>query len=146
LKQGRHGILIVMVAIWLFQDRAGLLGNTIGWPVLSTGLALLVFAGAQRTSWLGCRTLPGAGWLAAISYSLYLVHKPIYHIVAAHFGDALNGRGLLAFTSYAVASLVGAAMLYYMVERPGLRLRSRLLTPNSSVESDLNTASIKALP
>ena len=114
-------------SFWLFRDRVGLLGNTIGWPVLSLGLALLVFAGAQPRSWIGRWRVPGAAWLAAISYSLYLVHKAIFQMVESAFGAQLAGRGLIAFAAYAVAALLGGALLYYAVERPGLALRDRWL-------------------
>jgi peptidoglycan/LPS O-acetylase OafA/YrhL len=121
------GLATMALSVWLFRERTGLVGNSIGWPVLSLGLAMLVFAGAQANSWIGRRALPGAGWLAAVSFSLYLVHKPIYGLVQAHFGDALEGRGYVAFGSYGIASLLGAALLHYSVERPGLRLREGLM-------------------
>ncbi len=120
------GLATMALSFWLFRERTGLLGNSIGWPVLSLGLAMLVFAAAQTKSWIGCRALPGAGWLAAVSFSLYLVHKPIYGLVQTHLGDAMEGRGYLAFAVYGLASLLGAALLHYFVERPGLRLRERL--------------------
>jgi peptidoglycan/LPS O-acetylase OafA/YrhL len=125
------GILIVALAGWLFWDRTGLLANSIGWPILSLGLALLVFAGAQRNGLLGRHAVPGAAWVAAVSYSLYLIHKPMYHIVGALYGDTLSRNGLLAFAGYAAASLFGAALLYYLVERPGLNLRDRYLSRTS---------------
>jgi len=105
----------------------GLLGNSIGWPVLSLALALLVFAGAQPHGVLGARALPGAGWIAAVSYSLYLVHKPIYGLVQAHWGAVLAGRGSVAWLVYGGVSLAAAAVLYYLIERPCLRLRGRFL-------------------
>ena len=120
------GLATMGLSFWLFAERTGLLGNGIGWPVLSLGLALLVFAGAQPNSWIGQRRIPGAAWLAAVSFSLYLVHKPIYGLVHRHFGEALAVNDLLAFASYAIASLLGAAVLYYVVERPGLRTRAKL--------------------
>ncbi|TXH65196.1 MAG: acyltransferase [Lysobacteraceae bacterium] len=120
------GVITMGLSFWLFRERAGLLGNSIGWPVLSAGLAMLVFAGAQREGWLGACAVPGAAWLAAVSYSLYLVHKPVFGLVEMYFGAVLQGRGLFAFASYGVASLCAAALLYYVVERPGLRLRDRL--------------------
>jgi peptidoglycan/LPS O-acetylase OafA/YrhL len=121
------GLAIVALSFWLFRDRVGLLGNTLGWPVLSLGLALLVFAGAQSRSWIGRWRVPGAAWLAAISYSLYLVHKAIFQMVESAVGAQLAGRGLIAFAVYAVAALLGGALLYYAVERPGLTLRDRWL-------------------
>ena len=122
------GLALLSCSFWLFADRTGLLANSLGWPVLALGFALLVFAGAQRSGWLGYFALPGAAWLATISYSLYLIHKSVYHMVVAHFAEALDGHGLLAFASYAGASVIGATILYYLVERPGLRLRSRWLS------------------
>ena len=121
------GLATVALALWLFRDRTGLTGNAVGWPVLSLGLALLVFAGAQRTSWLGRWRVPGAGWLAAISYSLYLVHKPMFHLVDQQFGEALAGQGLLGFAVFAIASVLAGAILHYAVERPALQLRSHLV-------------------
>ena len=44
------GLAVMALSFWLFRERTGLLGNTLGWPVLSLGLALLVFAGATRSA------------------------------------------------------------------------------------------------
>lgn len=121
------GLLLLSLAIVLFQNRVGWLGNTVGWPVLSLGMGLLVFAGAGRDSLIGRCQLPGVGWLAALSYSLYLVHKAAYHAVAQQWGDALAGTGVLAFSVYGGAAVLAAVVLHYAVERPGLRLRHRWL-------------------
>ena len=81
-----------------------------------------------RAGVLGKRALPGAAWIAAISFSLYLVHKPMYGVVQSQLGEWLEGRGIVAWLVYGVASLLAAAVLYYLVERPGLRLRTRVLS------------------
>jgi peptidoglycan/LPS O-acetylase OafA/YrhL len=125
------GLLVMALAFWLFQDRVGLLGNTLGWPVLSLGLGLLVFAGADRDSLIGRRTLPGVGWLAAISYSLYLMHKATYHVVQEHWGASLAGTGVLAFAVYGGTAILAGAALHYAVERPFLRLRVRISARHS---------------
>mgnify|MGYP006915281921 CR=1 FL=1 len=119
-------LAVLALAFWLFADRTGLLANAIGWPVLSLGLALLVFAGAGRNGIVGGRAVPGAGWLAAISYSLYLVHKAMYHVVQAHWGEQLQGTGVFAFAVYGVTAIVAGAVLHYLIERPFLRWRGRL--------------------
>lgn len=120
------GLATMALSFWLFRDRTGLLGNSVGWPVLSLGLAMLVFAAAQTGSWIGRRAFPGAGWLAAVSYSLYLLHKPVFKLVETHLRGALDGHGYVAFAAYGAASLFAAAVLYYVVERPSLRLGARV--------------------
>lgn len=120
------GLAVMALSFWLFRDRVGLLANSIGWPVMSTGLALVVLAGAGDGSWIARRQVPGAAWLAAISYSLYLTHKATFHVVQSVFGEALAGRGEMAFAVYAAATALVGAVLYYSVERPFLRLRDRL--------------------
>jgi peptidoglycan/LPS O-acetylase OafA/YrhL len=119
------GLALVGLSFWLFAVRDGLLGNSVGWPVLSFGLALLVFAGSQGSSWIARRELPLAGWLAAISYSLYLSHKIAFHLVQQALAEGWASHGLLAFVIYALAALAVGALLHYAVERPFLRLRGR---------------------
>ncbi|MFC3814348.1 acyltransferase family protein [Lysobacter sp. GCM10012299] len=119
------GLLMMALAFWLFRERTGLLGNSIGWPVLSAAIACLVVAGASTRSWIGRWHVPGAAWIAAISYSLYLSHKLVFHAVDLQFGQWLQDRGLIAFAVYALATLAGGALLHYAVERPFLQLRAR---------------------
>ena len=120
------GLLMMALSFWLFEDRTGMLGNTIGWPVVSVGLGLLVFAGAGRDSLIGKRNVPLVGWLAAISYSLYLMHKATYHLVQEQWGANLAGAGFLAFLAYAGSALLAGAALHYTVERPCLELRGKI--------------------
>jgi peptidoglycan/LPS O-acetylase OafA/YrhL len=119
------GVVVSGLAFWLFRDRVGLLANAIGWPLMSFGFGLLVFAGADRRSLIGRWRVPGAGWIAGISYSLYLSHKLAFHWVQTTFATRLEGHGLLAFSIYALAVLLLGAMLHYLIERPFLRLRDR---------------------
>ncbi len=134
------GIVVVALAMWLFRDRVGLLGNTLGWPVLSLGLALLVFAGASRRSWIGRRAVPGAGWVAAVSYSLYLVHKAMFHVVESAYGPQLEGKGVWAVLAYGAGALLAAAALHYAVERPFLALRGRWLARRGPTQEALQPA------
>ncbi|MBW8823511.1 MAG: acyltransferase [Xanthomonadales bacterium] len=119
------GLVGVVASFWLHAQRGGLLANSIGWSVLSISFGFLVFAAAERDGWIGRRHVPGASWIAAISYSLYLSHKLVMHGVES----AIDGRvhGIVAFALYAIAILAAGAMLHYAVERPGLRLRERML-------------------
>lgn len=123
------GLAGVVLSFFLHAQRGGLLANSIGWPVLSAAFGLLVFAAAERDSWIGRWRVPGAGWIAAISYSLYLSHKLVMHGVDAAINVRLHG--IAAFSLYVVAIIATGALLHYAVERPGLRLRDRLFAMRS---------------
>ncbi len=119
------GVVVTAFAFWLFRERTGLLANAIGWPVLSFGFGLLVFAGADRASVLARWRWPGVAWLATVSYSLYLSHKIAFHLVHEALAAWPGLSGTLVFASYAAAVLALGAVLHYLVERPFLRLRDR---------------------
>lgn len=120
------GLALAGLALLLFRNRTGLAANAVGWPVLSAGFALLVLAASSREGLLGRWALPGASWLAAISYSLYLSHKLAMHAVHTWLAPALPLQGVALFPVYAAVILAVGAALHYLVERPGLMLRDRL--------------------
>jgi peptidoglycan/LPS O-acetylase OafA/YrhL len=118
------GLAITGLAIWLFRDRMSFAASVYGFPLLSLGIALLVAVGAGRQSF-GRWSVPGAGWLAAMSYSVYLSHKLALHAVARWLAARPTLHGWPAFVLYAMAILTLGAALHYGVERPCLRLRAR---------------------
>ena len=124
---GIAGLVLAAAAIWLFRDKSGFAASVFGFPLLSLGLALLVAAGAGRSGWLGRWRMPGAGWIAGISYSLYLSHKLPMHAVHEALARWPAVHGLAAFAMYALAIFATGALLHYAVERPCLRLRARWL-------------------
>lgn len=117
------GLAVVATAMWIFTDRTGLMATSIGYPLLSLGLALLVCAASSTQSWLGRWRVPGTGWLALASYSLYLGHKAVFHLVQKALAAYPQVHGLAAFACYALATLFAGALLHYAVERRFLRLR-----------------------
>lgn len=116
------GLLLSGLALWLFRERTSLLANTLGWPMLSAGFALLVL-GAARPS--AAWRWPGAGLIASMSYSLYLSHKIAFHAVEQWMAPWLGTEGLPLFGVYALATLALGAALHGLVERPFLRWRDR---------------------
>jgi peptidoglycan/LPS O-acetylase OafA/YrhL len=120
------GLAVAALAFWLATNRTGFAANTLGWPLLSLGFGLLVLSASSTQGWLGRWAVPGAGWLAAVSYSLYLSHKIAMHAVHEWIAPALPLEGLALFPVYAAVIFAVGAALHYLVERPGLRLRERL--------------------
>ena len=121
------GALLLAIAIYAFNGsgaRAGFWQCVMGYPLVAIALGLFVAVGSGDT-WFARLRIPGAGWLAAASYSIYLSHKGFFMLVQAALGDRLADHGLARFAIYVVVTLAGGALLYYGVERPFLRWRDR---------------------
>src|SRR6185312_7951845 len=95
--------LVGRPSIWLFRDKTAFAASVFGFPLLATGLAQLVAAAAGSTGWMGRWRTPGAGWIAGISYSLYLSHKLAMHAVHDALSNWSAVHGLIAFAVYALA-------------------------------------------
>jgi peptidoglycan/LPS O-acetylase OafA/YrhL len=119
------GASVVGISTWIFDDVQTLIACVVGFPLLSIGLALLVAAGAAPGGVLAKVRVPGAGWMAAVSYSLYLSHKAVLSLAFRHLPAALTQHGVFTFACCLFAALCVAALLHYLVERPFLRLRDR---------------------
>jgi peptidoglycan/LPS O-acetylase OafA/YrhL len=118
------GVLGVGASILFFRDQiAGLAPAVLGYPLLSVSMAAMVVAGSCAGSVIGRRAVPGAGMLAAASYSLYLSHKMIYHAVAKLSAPGVTKPAQLLIAI--VGALIVGAGLYALIERPFLRLRDR---------------------
>lgn len=119
------GIALLAASLVLFDNaRSDFWPCVVGYPLLSLAILALVAAGTGGGG-LGRWDIPFAGWLARASYSLYLCHKGVFHLVERGLGDRLADHGPLRFAVYSVATLAGGAVLYYAVERPFLRWRDR---------------------
>ncbi|NMO18891.1 acyltransferase [Pyxidicoccus fallax] len=111
-------------------DNKSLLSSAVAFPLLSLGFAALVVLALTGA---GARTLgrmPGARWLASVTYCVYLSHKLVLHAVHR----ALEPHGLGAHHPITVLAsvacvLAAAALLHVTVERPFLRLRERWVRP-----------------
>lgn len=124
------GLSCVAAAGLLFRDPAGVAAVVFGFPLLSLGLGGVLVGMASPHILPGRVAVPGARRLAMLAFSLYLTHKAAYHLVDVHAGDIFGGSNLLALAGYNAAALLAAWVLYLAIERPGLRLRERLLHPS----------------
>jgi len=125
------GIVGVIASMASFRELvAGFAPTVLAFPLLALSMAMVVMAGSESRSLIGGYAVPGAGALATGAYSLYLSHKAVFQ--AVHAGLSYwplpverVGLGLAVFAALGV----GAA-LYWLAERPFLRLRDRLEGPS----------------
>lgn len=119
------GVLLIGICMWSFngQQRFGLGANVFGYPVLALATTALVAGAASQRSVLASVRIPGVEWFAAASYSLYLTHKMVYGQLHGRLAPWVDGHGIWTVLIYMAAVLFVGAALYYLVERPCLRLR-----------------------
>jgi len=119
------GAVLMSCTLWMFADRGGPVGNTIGFPVMALGLAMLVMAAADRRSWFGRVRVPGARLVATLAYSLYLTHKEVAHLDERWLPKVMGANDWKTVCVLVVSCLAVAGLFYVMIERPFLALRDR---------------------
>lgn len=128
------GVCFVALAVYLTKDfwdsvtGVSVVGDIFGFPVLSLGLGLIVASAVSTNGWLRIK-IPGARLIATLSYSLYLVHKELIHLVDRWFPSISQGAMFSWLAAYAALALGASAILYLCVERPFLLLRDRHRKP-----------------
>ena len=128
---------IVFVTLWFDGQIPTFLPATFGFPLLAASIALIVAGASDQQSIIGRYEIPGAGALATGAYSLYLIQKIAFHMVAS----STMAEGWLRFAAAIGLALVFGAALYWAVERPFLKLRERWDGPSrSSIAASTTTA------
>jgi hypothetical protein len=95
---------------------------------VATFLLLPAIFGAGPGSWLR-RVFASrpARWLGRISYGIFLWHLLVLRGVSALLGDPVfSGSWLAVFSMTWLGGVAVAAVSYYLVERPALRLKGRV--------------------
>lgn len=129
-------VAAVLLRLWLNYNLRGVVA-------VATAVAILLVGRSDRLgSWLDYRIVQ---YLGRVSYSLYLIHYLVNHLVVA-FGFKLTGLGKGPEAAWLVISLAvslcAAHVLYVLVERPSLKLAALVKEPsrrNERPESYLAT-------
>ncbi len=127
---GPIGALCLGVAVWLVEQEGfilGELGSTVVYPLFALGVACILAAALELEARLQWARWSGLGFISAISYSLYLVQKMVFHADDLWLPAAWL-HGWTAVAIYYATAIAAATVLYLAVERPVLTLRRRLLT------------------
>jgi len=123
------GSLLLLAAVWICEDRDGLVASAISFPMVALAYGLILIAAVSPRSALHSVYLRITAFVAALSYSLYLVHKIVIHITQVYLSSIhLDIYSTPVFLACLVTSLAAAWTLHVCVERPFMRLRSVILS------------------
>jgi len=117
-------------------------GSIVFYPLFSLGVAALLATFLTIEPHLQAARWSGLGYIAAISYSLYLSHKIVIHIDDLLLPKAwMTGWSQVAI--YYVTSIAVASALYFAIERTFMQMRNRVLVrmkkPPQRTETALNS-------
>jgi peptidoglycan/LPS O-acetylase OafA/YrhL len=123
-------LFYLIVNYYYIEDYGyGFFMSGFGYSLVAVAFALLVVAALSPCSWLYRWRMPGAAQLAAWSYAIYLVHKPLAVIAhralkSAEINSAVEA-GLIA-----IVCIGGGYLLYRLVETPFMKLRDARFPSN----------------
>ena len=139
LSASRNGMLpktFAWVALALFAIRIGIEYQRGVFSGLAVGL-LIMFADNRNSlnTWLMSRTWQ---YFGKISYSLYLIHYPVAHLVM-HFGKLYTGNDVTMIyvwmTVSLIASVAAATMLFWLIEAPSMALAQSFGSRRPAIEA-----------
>jgi peptidoglycan/LPS O-acetylase OafA/YrhL len=125
---GFSGALLAL-ALLLNEYRWSAVGATFLFPCVAFGFGALVVAALSPKIFFSYFPIPGIATLAKLSYAIYLIQKLVFHWSEKNLVDfGIQPFSYLGLLATLLLCLFGAALLYFSVERPFLKLRDRLLS------------------
>ncbi len=102
-------------------------------PLVSLGFGLVVVSAISPNSFLYNLRSRSLGWVATLSYSLYLSHKIVFHVAQDWLEEPVVAADGPIMMLLCFASAVGFALLMHLaIERPAFRIRDWLLARRSA--------------
>jgi len=131
------GLLILVLGFRLQGDRLQLTSTILGFPIVALGFMCLVIAALSPQSILARVKIPGASAISTLAFSLYLLHKQVFHLTGRLL-DRAGIQGQIPFLILSLfASFLAASVLYMIIERPFLKIRDRLSSHQASIVNGL---------
>ena len=124
------GALCLGLALYMVRHDGQILselGSVVLYPLFALGAAFTLAALLEVEPHIQWARWSGLGFIAAISYSLYLSQKMVFHADSMWLPHAWM-HGWTAVTIYYGSTIAVATALYLAIERPMLIVRRRLLS------------------
>lgn len=122
------GIVLVAFSFWICNDQTSLLASAIGFTSVSLGFGLVVMAAISKSSVLYYSKSFWVTQLATLSYSVYLSHKGMIHIIQ-NITEKLDVNKESHITL--IISLLGCILVgiffKYLIEKPAAKIKNYLL-------------------
>jgi peptidoglycan/LPS O-acetylase OafA/YrhL len=127
---GLPALALIAYALWLGEtDSITVTMSVWQFPLIALGMAALLLCAVSPRLPFRRTKIPGAAFIASVAYSAYLVQKLVIHFVAQFCTDhEIAPTSALALVAVQVLIFAAATILFFIVERPFLQLRHRLVS------------------
>jgi len=119
------GLGLLTIAFYLCEDQMIFFTSAFGFPLIALGYACLVIAAVSPNHFLYKWNSRVTTFVAVLSYAIYLVHKGTIHMTLEVLKDKELNENVLMLICMAT-SVVAALLLHWIVEKPFMKLRSRI--------------------
>lgn len=100
--------------------------TTFGYTLLAMSLGALVMSALNPQSLINRVKIPGAATLALWSYAIYLIHKPVYKILADTLHNFnIDTNSTLSVVVAILISVISGMLMYKWIEAPVIKLRDQ---------------------
>lgn len=132
---GLASVSAMFYVYYHYPYRTSLLVTSTGYSLLAISFAILVLAALSPNSVLHRIRIPGAASIALWSYAIYLIHKPLFHVLKAPLTEyGININDWLGVAIIMTVSIFCGWALYFFVETPFMNLRGKYFPSNSKPE------------
>jgi peptidoglycan/LPS O-acetylase OafA/YrhL len=118
----------VLLVAGSVMDKFSLVGAAFTYTSIAFGFGAFLIASLSPQLPISKCLIPGVGTLALLSYAIYLIQKLVFHFakdLLPQYG--LGPHGYIGFFLTAVLCVGFAFVLHFLIERPFLKLRERLI-------------------
>jgi peptidoglycan/LPS O-acetylase OafA/YrhL len=122
------GTVLLIAAALSGASDATFVASVFWLPVIAIGYGAVVAAAVCTSCILYTFKSKFTTNLATLSYSIYLIHKMMITVAQNIFGQlGIDKNGNLMFIIGIISSVAGAVLLRYLIEKPFLRIRDKIL-------------------
>lgn len=127
------GLLSVSVSLCFCRDQYSQGASIFGFTFVAVSYGILLLGAISSSSFLGSKNNFFTSKLALLSYSIYLSHKGVIHIVQMFLDrTTISVSGTLSFViCFSVCILVGIVYLY-SIEKPSSYIKNKIIKIRSN--------------
>ncbi|WP_326984406.1 acyltransferase [Chryseobacterium sp. MYb264] len=125
------GILLITFSLWFCRDQYSEKASVLGFTFVAISYGILLLGAISTSSFLGRKRNYFTSQLAILSYSIYLSHKGIIHLIQLFLEkNNINSSTTLTVTICFCLCIIVSIFYRFVIEKPSARIKNILIDKN----------------